>query len=289
MTVRPPTREDAEGIVELVCACDEADYGAPDYDLGALLGEWAEPGVDLERDAWVVLDADGELVAYGLLLGGDGRAWVHPLRLGRGLGSRLAELLEQRARERGLPALAQQVAVANSAARDLLAARGYALTQAFALLSLPADRAAALAPPEGVRGYDPARDEAAVQALIERAFAANRVRADPLESVLARGPDYGLWFVAERDGAVAGALRSELRDGTQGWISEVAADPAHAGTGVGTALLRAAARALAARGAATVGLSVRSSNERALRLYRRLGFDGGWDVEERTKDLTATP
>jgi ribosomal protein S18 acetylase RimI-like enzyme len=30
---------------------------------------------------------------------------------------------------------------------------------------------------------------------------------------------------------------------------------------------------------------VRSSNEGALRLYRRLGFEGGWDVEELTKRL----
>jgi hypothetical protein len=51
------------------------------------------------------------------------------------------------------------------------------------------------------------------------------------------------------------------------------------------ALLSAAARALAARGAASVGLSVRSSNEGALRLYQRLGFSGGWDVQELTKRL----
>jgi ribosomal protein S18 acetylase RimI-like enzyme len=283
MTHRPPTRDDAPEIVALVCACDTEEYGAPDYDEGALLEEWSEPGVDLERDGFVLPGQDGSIAAYGLLLGGDARAWVHPQARGRGHGTRLAGLLEDRARERGTAALAQQVAAANPAARALLEGRGYALTRAYAHLTLPTERAAALPEPAGVRPYDPATDAENAQAVIAARFGAAGFRFDGLDAVLAREPDTSLWFVAD-DGR-SGAIRAEVRDGDQGWISEVAVAEAAAGRGLGAALVTAAARALAARGARSVGLSVRSTNEGALRLYRRLGFEGDWDVEEFTKQL----
>ncbi len=283
MPARPPTREDAADIVELVRACDIEEYGAPDYDEGALLAEWSEPGVELERDGFVLEAGDGPIAAYGLLLGEDARAWVHPQARGRGFGTHLAGLLEDRARARGTTALAQQVAASNPAARALLEGRGYALTRAYAHLTLPAERAAALPEPAGVRPYEPATDAEAAQAVIAERFGGAGFRFEALDAVLSRDPDTSLWFVAE-DGR-SGAIRAELRDGDQGWISEVAVSEAAAGRGLGAALVTAAARALAARGAQSVGLSVRSTNEGALRLYRRLGFDGDWDVEELTKQL----
>ena len=283
MTHRPPTREDADEVVALVCACDVEDFGAPDYDTGALFAEWSEPGVELDRDGVLFHDDAGALSAYGLLLEEDARAWVHPQARGQGFGTALAVHLEDRARERGLAALAQQVAASNRAARALLETRGYALTRAYAHLTLPADRAAALPEPAGVRPYDPATDAEAVQAVIADRFSAAGFRFDALDAVLAREPDTSLWFVTE-DGR-SGAIRAEVRDGGQGWISEVAVAEAAAGRGLGAALVSAAARAMAARGVETVGLSVRSTNEGALRLYRRLGFVGDWDVEELTKRL----
>ena len=283
MTARPPTRADAAEIVELVCACDVEEYGAPDYDEDALLSEWAEPGVDLEHDSFVLAGEDGRIAAYGLLLGEDARAWVHPQARGQGFGTRLAELLEARAKHRGTAALAQQVAASNAAARALLEGRGYTLTRAYAHLTLPAERAAALPEPEEVRPYDPAADAEAVQAVIAARFGAAGFRYEPLDAVLGRDPDTSRWFVAQV--GRSGAIRAALRDGDQGWISEVAVGEAAAGRGLGAALVTAAARALAARGARSVGLSVRSTNEGALRLYRRLGFDGDWEVEELTKAL----
>lgn len=280
-TSRPPTRADADAVVALVCAVDEADFGAPDYDLDALLGEWSEPGVDLDRDA-VVFERDGRLAAYGLVLGEDGRAWVHPEHRGHGLGTALAEAVETRARARGAATLAQDVAPGNERAKVLLAARGYALEHVFARLVLPADRAAALAEPAGVRPFEPG-DEAAAADVIARAFATTGLRPAPAEVARVQWPDTSLWFVTE-DGA-SGAVRAQLRDGDEGWIAEIGVDPAAGGRGLGTALLHAAARALAARGARHVALSVRASNQGALRLYRRLGFEGDWGVERHVKRL----
>ncbi len=277
MPLRPPTLEDADAIVALLCACDIADFGAPDYDREALLAEWAEPDFDLARDALV---GDG---AYGLVLGTDIRAWVGPEHRGRGLGGELADALETRARERGLAYVDQQIPRRDAAGRALMEARGYTFLIAYADLRLPDDAAAALPEPDGVRPYDPARDEAAVQDLLERAFADGAGRVEPLDVLLDRAPDTSLWFVADAGGgALAGAVRAELRPKgfLSGYIAQLATDPAHRGQGIGGRLLGAAGRAVVAAGATEVRLHVRSSNPGALALYERLGFSGGWEVDE---------
>jgi mycothiol synthase len=279
---RPPTLDDADRIVSILVACDIADLGAPDYDRNALLDEWYEPGVDLERDAFV---ADG---AYGLLLGTAARAWVHPECRGRGLGSALAELLEARARERGLAHVEQQLPRRDAAGRALLRARGYAYVRSYADMRLP-DREVERLPRGAVRPYDEARDEAAVQDLMERALAGGAARLERLDVVLARNPDTTLWFVADApDGSLAGALRAELRPTgfIVGYITQIATEPAHRGRGIGSALLGAAARELVARGAVMIRMHVRSSNSGALRLYERLGFTGEWQVDELRLDLS---
>jgi ribosomal protein S18 acetylase RimI-like enzyme len=269
-----PTRDDADAIVTMLCECDIADFGTPDYDLDALLSEWRE--VDLERDAFLT---DG---AYGLLLGNDARAWVHPSRRGEPLLAPLLDRIEARARELGLSYVDRQVPRSDPAARAQLEARGYALVRSYAELRLP-DTAVAALPSGGVRPYDPARDEAAVQDLLERAFAGGAGRLEPLDVLLARAPDTTLWFVADApDGSLAGAIRAELRPAgfITGYLSQIATEAAYRSRGIGSALIGAAARELVARGAVTIRLHVRSSNPDALRIYRQLGFDGDWVVDE---------
>ena len=281
VSFRAPTLDDAEAIVALLVACDIADFGAPDYDRDALISEWNAPGVDLARDAFVT---DG---AYGLLLGADARAWVHPDRRGSALAGELLDRLEARARERGMPHVDRQVPSRDEHELTLVKARGYRYVRSYADMRIPDSRVAAL--PEGdVRPYDPARDAEAAQALVERAFADGAGRLEPLEVLLARLPDTTLWFVADApDGGVAGAVRCELRPAgfITGYITQVAVAAEHRGRGLGGALVGAAARACVARGAVSVRLHVRSSNPGALRLYERLGFDGSWVVDELRLDL----
>jgi ribosomal protein S18 acetylase RimI-like enzyme len=278
MDFRPPTPADADEIVAMLVAADIVDFGAPDYDHDALFEEWGEPGFELARDAFIT---DG---AYGLVLRGDARGWVHPDRRGDGLEGALAERLEARARERGLEHVDWQVPRRDAALRAALEARGWEFVRAYADLRLPDTAVDGLPGGEGVRPYDPVRDETAVQELMERCLAAEDAgRVLPLESVLAKNPDTSLWFAADApDGSLAGAVRCELRPTgfIEGYVRELAVEPAHRGRGIGSALLGAAARELIACGAVGVRLHVRSSNPQALHLYQRLGFAGDWAVDE---------
>ncbi len=274
MEFRAPTMEDADAIVAMLCECDVADFGAPDYDLEALLDEWSR--IDVERDAFL---GDG---AYGLLLDTDVRAWVHPERRAEPLMAPLLERIEARARERGLGWVERQVPRADPADLALTKSRGYELIRSYADMRLGDDAVAEL-PRGGVRPYAPERDAAPVQDLIERAFAGGAGRVDSLDALINRNADTSLWFVADdADGAPIGAIRSELRPTgfITGYIREIAVDEAHRRHGIGSALIGAVARELVARGAILVRLHVRSSNPDALRLYERLGFDGDWQVDE---------
>lgn len=278
MPFRPPTPEDADAIVAMLVAADIVDFGAPDYDHDALCEEWDEPGLDLEHDAFIT---DG---AYGLLLRGDARGWVHPDRRGEGLEGELAARLEARARERGLGRLDWQVPRPDAHLRAALEARGWESVRAYADLRLPDTAVDGLPAAAAVRSYDDKRDRDAVQGLMERCLgAADAGRVMSLESTLAKNPDTSLWFVADApDGSLAGAVRSELRPTgfIEGYIRELATEPAHRGRGLGSALLGAAARELVARGSVAVRLHVRSSNPGALQLYQRLGFAGDWAMDE---------
>lgn len=61
LTVRPPNLDDIQTVYGLILACDIAVYGEPDSAVGDLKDEWSS--IHLERDAWLVYDAD-KLIGY---------------------------------------------------------------------------------------------------------------------------------------------------------------------------------------------------------------------------------
>ena len=83
--------------------------------------------------------------------------------------------------------------------------------------------------------------------------------------------DDGLVFVAADGGEVIGAVAVGY-DGVRGWIYHLAADPARRGQGIGTALMRAAQAALAARGCPKINLQVRNTNAGVISFYEALGY-----------------
>ena len=264
----------------MLIACDIADLGAPDFDVDALLAEWAD--VDLEQDAFY---ADG---VYGHLVDNDARGWVHPERRGEGLGTALLDALEARARAKGLGYIDQQMPHSDAAGRALLEARGWTYVHSYADLRLDDTAVDTLPAADTVRAYADADAEAAHAVMLE-AFGSTPGRLETLQSLHDRAADTSAWFVADApDGGLAGAIRAELRASgfIVGYLSAIGIAPEHRGRGLGAALIGAASRVLVDQGASQVRLFVRSSNPRALRLYQRLGFRGDWDVDELRLTLT---
>ena len=88
-------------------------------------------------------------------------------------------------------------------------------------------------------------------------------------SALADG--LSLWLAAEMDGTLAGyaGMQSVL---DEGYIDNVAVDPAFRRRGVASALLRAVTEEALRRGLRFLSLEVRAGNEAAIALYESFGF-----------------
>ncbi|ASY63870.1 acetyltransferase [Sinorhizobium sojae CCBAU 05684] len=82
-----------------------------------------------------------------------------------------------------------------------------------------------------------------------------------------------LALVAEIDGRAAGIGACERGDDT---ISDIWIAPAFEGRGAGSALIRALEAQIAGRGYAKAHIQVAALNERALQLYRHLGYREIW-------------
>ncbi len=100
---------------------------------------------------------------------------------------------------------------------------------------------------------------------------------DSIGSVLAR-PERGFFLLAERPGSgPIGAiyvpfLWSLEHAGPVAWLEELYVLPRDRRVGIGTALVRAACAAAAARGCRAMDLEVDAGHEGAARLYQREGF-----------------
>jgi ribosomal protein S18 acetylase RimI-like enzyme len=89
-------------------------------------------------------------------------------------------------------------------------------------------------------------------------------------------PAITLLIARDADGVIVGMLSLAVfavPTGTRAWIEDVVVDGASRGNGAASALVEAALRHAAERGARTVDLTSRPDREAANRLYLRLGFE----------------
>lgn len=286
LVTRAPTLDDAQAVTELVIACDIDEYGAPDFELDDLLVDWRTPGFDLAEDARVV-EADGRLVAYAALVRGDyADVYVHPDFRGRGLGTELREWTERRAAERapegGSVLVGQVVSSVHEGARALLERAGYRPVRAYWRMVAELGDEAPPAPewPEGVRvrSFDRERDDRAVHALVQEAFGDNERHVpqsfEEWEAFMIEREAFepGLWFVAESDGEIVGAVLCPSYE-EDGWIRQLAVARDWRRHGLGSALLLQAFGEFHRRGRREVGLVVDSWNRTGARgLYERAGM-----------------
>ena len=289
--VRPATWDDLHAIAELGRACDLRDWGSSAADEQDFRDDWNLPRMRMDTDTWVVEDVTGQAVGYAFVttdpMGTEVKSigLVHPDHRGRGIGSLLVECVTARAREmvQGHTGVLRVTAAGpDRAAVELFTASGFRVARSLQRMEASIDTAASFeaASPEGViiRGFQRERDDRAVHAALMEAFASHYgFSAEPFEEWSAvafhrESFDPTLWFVAEADGEIAGALVGVVRL-DMGWIADIAVRERWRRRGIGERLVRRSLESFRARGFRSVGLNVDPDNETgAMRLYERLGF-----------------
>ena len=278
-------------MLRVLLARDVADFGYPDFTIEDLHADWQTPGLDLQREAWVVEQPGGEIVASALLLGDDALIYVHPDACGRGIGSTLRDLAEARARERGTAVLRQFIPTGNEAAAPLLLDAGYWPVQHYlrmriALEDLPARPDGAL-----VRPFERDQDEIAVHELVQAGLSeVEGFIAEPLEiwrrqRIEKQRWDPSLWLLLEDGEGLAGAALGERWDDGLGYVAQLAVAPRARARGYGRTLLLSLFEAFRADGLHRAELSVHGANRGAARLYESVGMTASWEAQRWEKAL----
>jgi mycothiol synthase len=293
MQLRAPDPGDAHRVLDLIVARDIADLGRPDYTLEDVQADWAAPGIELARDAWIA-EEDGVALGYALLDDrGAALITVPPANEGRGVGTLLRDAAEARALERGEALLRQFVPTSNEGARAQLLAAGY--WPAYSYFRMRMDLADAPPAPADlpVRAFSRGPDDAPVHALVEEAMAGvpgNEPRS--LESWQAAkvdkaGWDPSLWILHEDAGGLAGVVLCERWEDGVGYVDYLAVAPRVRGQGLGRAMLLHGLAALRDAGLRVAELSVQGENASATRLYESVGMKPVWAIERWEKALRA--
>jgi ribosomal protein S18 acetylase RimI-like enzyme len=277
-------------VLRVLLARDVADFGYPDFTIEDLQADWATPGLELERDARVVEQPGGEIVASALLLGDDALIYVHPDACARGIGTALREHAEERARERGTAVLRQFIPTGNERAAALLLDAGYWPVQHYFRMRIDLEDAPRLG--DGpVRTFERDHDEIAVHALVQEGLAeVEGFIAEPLEvwrrqRIEKQRWDPALWLLLEDDQGLAGAVLGERWDDGLGYVSQLAVAPRARGRGHGRTLLRSLFEAFRADGLRRAELSVHGANRGAARLYESVGMTPSWEAQRWEKAL----
>ncbi len=280
MNVRPATRDDFAVIAELFGAHEEAINGHPSrLDADAVDG-WLHTAA-LETNTWLV-EKEGTLVAaaFAQLFGGRGNSAgaVHPSAWGRGLGSKLVDLVEERISQEGAERIHAWTLAGDTAAEELFSRRGYQEARRFWDMAIELGEEP---PPEPDVPVEPFREEdaQAFHAALEEAFEDHwEHRAEPFEEWWERQRrrsnfDPSVWYVIRDGDEIAAATRNESEHAGGGYIGALGVRRQWRGRGYGRALLLHSFREFHRRGLRRVSLGVDAANPTgATRLYESVGM-----------------
>jgi ribosomal protein S18 acetylase RimI-like enzyme len=302
--VRNAREEDVAELDALFVALDRAEGVDPSYRAEDMRSAWRRADFDLVTDTFVLHDSGGEIAAYGhvetrpptdvVAMG-----WVDPAHFGRGLGTSLIDLLENRARRLAASSSHPFERVVNivtewdTAAAALLTDAGYALVRHFWSMSVELD--GDLEEPKPIagvtfRGFE-AADARTAHAVLVDAFKDHWGADFPdfddwaAETMERNNYDPSLWWVAEEGGRMVGALAADSAADT-GWVIDVGVLREWRNRGIGRALLLRALIGFKSRGLARAALGVDSESlTGATRLYESLGMKRYRQINFYAKDL----
>jgi mycothiol synthase len=278
MRVRSATPEDAAAVAEVFGSVEEDLLGrASSFDAEAVRGWWQT--ISYETNTWL-FEEGGTLVAAtgGQVFGDRGNSGgaVRPSAQGRGLGTRLLELVEGRLAEQGAARIHSWAIAADVRAAELFKGRGYREARRFweMAIELEEEPPAPAAPIEIFRE----EDAAAFHFAIEEAFEDHwEPHPESFEDWWSRqrgrtNYDSSLWFVIRDGDEIAAVARNELRAGG-GYVGALGVRRPWRGRGYGRALLRHSFREFRRRGMRRATLGVDAANPTgATHLYESVGM-----------------
>lgn len=279
---RAASRGDASAVAALVRSSEQALTGSSRVGVEDVLDWWGL--LDFADDSWLFKER-GDVVAVSWLIrrGDVAEAWgfVHPDRLGRGLGTSLVERAETRARALALRTIRQGALAADDRARAFFEARGYAEVRRFWEMAIelreppPVPRL-----PDGMRIETFRKEDApAFHAAATEAFAEEwgfvGLPFDEWWRFRSQAEDFDptLWFLVRDGDRVAAVCRCDANRRGGGFVGMLGVRKPWRKRGLGLALLQHAFGEFYRRGERRVGLGVDSENPTgATRLYERAGM-----------------
>jgi mycothiol synthase len=284
LLVRRPKLDDLDAVVELGNAFARVFSGAESFTRADVADDWRR--LDLDEDAWLVAVPGGRVAGYATLEERaerqfDSDGYVHPELRGLGVGGKLVDLAEERARQRGAVSVRNTVLANDAAAVEVLERRGYRPVRHFYRMAIElGDEPPDPHWPQGLRvePFDEG-DAVAFHEAVEDAWQDNwdhSPRSFELFrelTVAASHYDPTLWTVVRAGDEIAGGTVGEPEYYGMGWIRWLFVRRPWRRQGLGMALLQNAFRQFHVRGERKVGLGVDAESPTgATRLYERAGM-----------------
>lgn len=280
-------KKDIDEILRFMIACDIAEFGEADSSLEDLEEQWDE--MDLEKDAWVARDIDGNVTGYACVSGENDRygmdIYVHAQLCPEGLENELMGKCLERAAEIVLKSpgftkaqLTGYATIANHRLQYVYESNGFDRHTYHYRMQL--DFNGELDPPEWPEGFSLSpyqdKDELELFNLILSTFTwegRDPLSMDAWRNLIFRGGRYDPeYFVLVRFGGklVGAALCYAEESG--GWIRQLAVAKEFQGKGLGSRLLRHMFSVFQKKGLPGAGLAVASLNTNARQFYERVGM-----------------
>jgi mycothiol synthase len=278
VNIRPATKDDLAALADLFGSVEEAVNDRPSRLDAIAVDGWLHT-IAFETNTWL-FEEDGRLVAgaFAQTFGSRGNCAgaVRPSAWGRGLGTRLVELMESRLAEDAVERVHAWTVAGDSAAEELFRRRGFREVRRFWEMAIEFEEETP-EPSVRVEHFVEADAEKFHDAL-EESFADHwEHEPESFDEWWSRQQrranfDPSLWFVIREGDEIAGVARNEARP-PAGWVGALGVRQAWRGRGFGRALLLQSFREFRRRGLTCAALGVDAANATgATYLYESVGM-----------------